>query len=98
MIRRPTTLQLARHWLRHFRVRVDFSPTWEGVRWFNVDGPALTIYTPWGAHFLKSWMLFNRRCADGAHYWGFGVLQIGHRHLFGIAFSGASILFVGKIP
>lgn len=73
------------------------------LRWYNVSAPMWTIRLPSRKPIKPSlhvclWNLFNRRCADGDHYWGFGILQVGHRHLFAVMFSGVSILFIGRIP
>lgn len=77
-------------------------PSWElsGFRWFNLSAPLWLFFyrrRP-GALAVQFWTLFNHRCTDGAHYWGVGLLQIGHRHLFCIAHSGISIAFIGRIP
>lgn len=71
---------------------------WSSLRWFNVSAPMWILH--WGrrSFCLCLWTLFNRRCADGDHYWGAGVLQIGNRYLFAVMFSGVSILFIGRIP
>ena len=64
------------------------------IRWFNISAPSLKI----GNLYIRPFTVFNRRCADGDHYWGISLLQIGKRHLFCVAFSGVSILFIGKVP
>lgn len=64
------------------------------MTWYNISAPLWRVF---GTHICL-WNLFNRRCADGSHYWGVGLLQIGHRHLFAVMFSGVSILFIGRIP
>jgi hypothetical protein len=69
------------------------------LHWYNISAPLWTIRLPRRRHLhICLWNLFNRRCADGDHYWGVGLLQIGHRHLFAVMFSGVSILFIGRIP
>jgi hypothetical protein len=64
------------------------------LSWFNISAPPTR---PFGV-FVRAFNAFNRRCADGDHYWGFGLLQIGHRHLFYVGHSGVSVLFVGRVP
>jgi hypothetical protein len=97
MLARSLTYARFIHWLGRFRLRATFDPDWHGAHWFNLSAPAIVIGTPWGSTFVRSWNVFNRRSTEG-HYWGFGILQIEHRHLFAVMFSGVSILFVGKIP
>jgi hypothetical protein len=77
--------------------------TWQGIHWYNISAPLWTISLPSRKPVkpllhICLWNLFNRRCADGSHYWGVGLLQIGDRHLFAVMFSGVSILFIGRIP
>ena len=92
-------LAVVRFWLRRWRLRLKWEPEWSSPRWFNIDGPMLSLFTPWRFHlYIRPWSLFNRRCADGDHYWGFGLLQINNRFLFAHMFSGTSILFIGRIP
>lgn len=72
---------------------------WDGPTWFNASAPLWVVFA--GARRslpVCLWTAFNRVCADGAHFWGFGILQIGHRHLFAVTHSGVSILFMGRIP
>jgi hypothetical protein len=66
---------------------------WEGWRWFNVGGPVFVI----NGTFIQLWNAFHKDSTAG-RFWGFGILQIGHRHLFAVGFSGVSILFIGRIP
>lgn len=70
--------------------------SWGGLSWFNLSAPMWIVF-PIGLPICL-WSLFNRRGADGSHYWGLGLLQIGHRHLFAVMFSGVSIAFIGRIP
>ncbi|HXI15062.1 MAG TPA: hypothetical protein VNM48_01735, partial [Chloroflexota bacterium] len=51
-------------------------PDSSSLRWFNLSSPLIRI----GRRRIRLWNLFNR-CALEAHWWGFGVLQIGNRHL-----------------
>ena len=62
------------------------------LKWFNAN-PNLNR-TKKGTY----WSLFNlfNRVSNQGHFWGFGVLQIGSRHLFFIGSEGVSILFIGK--
>ena len=78
----------------------QYSPcwVWSGPRWFRLSAPMWILHFRRGALAVCPWSLFNYRCADGEHYWGFGILQIGHRHLFAIMYSGVSIAFIGRIP
>lgn len=63
-------------------------------RWFSVPSPMWRI--PGTRSRVRLWNCFNRHTSDGDHWWGFGVLQIGRRHLFCVAFSGISVLFIGQ--
>ncbi len=100
MRKRPIqyAMLVTRSWLRRWRIRFEWRPTWDGPRWFNVDGPLLALYCPWFSLSMRPWAAFNRRCADGSHYWGFGLLQVNKRFLFAHMFSGTSVLFIGRIP
>lgn len=62
--------------------------------WFNVSSPYWRI----GRRriLIRPWNLFNRRTNDGDHWWGFGLLQIGRRHLFFVGHCGVSLLFIGQ--
>ncbi len=75
----------------------DWKPEWSTRRWFNLSGPSFKIGLPNNrVNFLWLWNAFNRHTAEGDHWWGVGVLQIGHRHLFFVGFCGISIAFIGK--
>jgi hypothetical protein len=92
----PSQSALSEGW----RMETISYPSWEwsSPRWFNLSAPLWIIHFRRIALAFCLWTLFNRRCADGDHYWGVGLLQIDHRHLFCIAHSGISILFIGRIP
>ena len=62
------------------------------LRWFNLHPD---FYTVWGLN-VKLFNCFNRHTDEGEHFWGFGVLQIGSRHLFCVSTSGVSVLFLGR--
>jgi hypothetical protein len=64
-------------------------------RWFNWSSPMIGLGQSGRRAYVRLWNLFNRCSADG-HWWGLGILQIGNRHLFCVAHSGVSILFIGK--
>lgn len=73
-----------------------FDPSWSTWRWFNISGPCFIVRLPHArVTFIHVWTLFNRHTADGEHWWGVGVLQVGKRHLFYIGHSGVSALFFG---
>ena len=74
----------------------SFTPDWHTLRWFNVSGPCFKLAWRRRVNFLWLWNCFNRRTADGDHWWGVGVLQVGHRHLLYMGHSGISILFLGR--
>lgn len=71
-----------------------YKPSWDGWRWFNVSGPCFKIGRR--ARLVWLWNAFNRHTADGAHWWGIGVLQVGNRHLFYVGHNGVSIAFIGR--
>jgi hypothetical protein len=88
-----------RVWLCGWRLLFHWSPSWDGPTWFNLDAPLVTLDTPYRFRVsLALWSIFNRRCADGSHYWGIGICKVNRRFLFAHMFSGTSILFVGCIP
>lgn len=62
-------------------------------RWFNWSPPFFRV----GGRPVKLWNIFNR-CSTEGHWWGVGVLQVGHRHLFFIGWCGVSIMFIGETP
>jgi hypothetical protein len=65
---------------------VTFNP-----RFFNLS-------TPWwriGRHHVRLLQVFNRDTTVG-HFWGIGVLQIGHRHLLYVGWQGVRVLFLGR--
>lgn len=68
--------------------------TYEGLTWFNLSSPYISKHKR--GLWVRPWNAFNRVTADGDHFWGFGILQVGKRHLFCIGTSGVSILFIGK--
>ena len=59
--------------------------------WFNVSAPAFR--SPIGR--VRLWNLFRRVSTDGT-WWGFGLLQIGSRHLLYVGEQGVRALFLGK--
>jgi hypothetical protein len=63
------------------------------LAWFNVSAPWMRI----GRVNVKLWNFFNRVSTDG-HWWGFGLLQIGKRHLLFVGFCGVRALFIGETP
>lgn len=69
----------------------SFSPSWDGWTWFNLGGPCFKV----GTRLVWLWNAFNRHTADGDHWWGVGLLQIGNRHLLYVGHNGVSVLFVG---
>lgn len=70
---------------------------WSGWRWFNLSGPTFIIRRyPARPIFIWPWGCFNRHAADGDHWWGVGIVQIGNRHLFYVGHSGVSIFFIGR--
>lgn len=73
-----------------------WEPEWSSVRWFNVSGPTFVIRHRQRVNFVWLWNAFNRYTADGEHWWGFGLFQVGNRHLFFVGFCGVSIAFIGR--
>ncbi len=61
------------------------------LHWFNLN-PNFQGKI-FGQNF-KWFNCFHRKSTDGL-YWGFGIFQIGKRHLFYVGFTGVSILFIG---
>jgi len=53
------------------------------LRWFDASAPHWLIPAPHrsGKFTLRLWNLWRRYSREG-HWWGFGILQIGRRHLF----------------
>jgi hypothetical protein len=64
--------------------------------WFNISAPYWVFHVGNRRVSMRLWNLFNRVTSDGQHWWGFGVLQIGKRHLFYIGYNSVSMLFVGQ--
>lgn len=62
--------------------------------WFNISSEPHIIKK----RIFKWWNCYNRVCASGNHYWGIGIVQFGHRHLFYIGHSGIYIFFIGETP
>lgn len=61
------------------------------LQWFNLNpGFKRTIF---GANF--KWFNCFNRVNSIFHTWGFGIIQIGRRHLFYVGSNGVSILFIG---
>lgn len=58
--------------------------------WFNVSTPCWKV----AGKYVTLFQVFNRR-AQQAHWWGFGLLQIGKRHLLLIHHGGLRALFIG---
>lgn len=68
----------------------------DSFRWCNVGGPVIWCTCSNLKRIrIKLWNAFNRETLDD-HYWGYGLLQIGSRHLFFVGHSGVSILFIGE--
>ncbi len=67
---------------------------WSTPRWFNIGAPALIVQWRGTRHHVWLWNCFNRRCADGDHYWGVGALRVNTRDLFYIGHEGMCVLFV----
>lgn len=65
-----------------------------GIRWFNIGPPLVRVF----GVYVKPFNAFNRHFdpqhADPPHQWGFGLLQIGHRHLVFVGHDSAYLLFV----
>ena len=67
-------------------------------RWFNLSPHGIL----WRGYLIKPWNAFNRwfdphwatQMNEPAHQWGFGLLQIGRRHLIYIGHDSAYLLFV----
>lgn len=74
----------------------EFNPRWSTARWFDIGGPCFKLNYGRRVRFVWLWNLFNRHTADGDHWWGIGVFQIGNRHLFYVGHNGVSIAFVGR--
>ncbi len=82
------------------RIKLDTrGPDQSTPRWFNIGAPMIRIDGPTqrGIH-VWLWSCFNRRCADGDHYWGVGLLNINGRHLFYVGHENIDILFVRVWP
>lgn len=65
------------------------------LKWFNVSAPMWLLPVRW-RHWVDAvvlWNLFNRVSVDG-HWWGVGVLQLGHRHLAYVGHTGFCLGFV----
>lgn len=63
------------------------------LTWFNLSAPWIAKSMDWR---IRLWNLHNRVTADGDHWWGFGLLQIGKRHLFYVGDGGVRALFIGQ--
>lgn len=50
--------------------------------WFNLHRGFIKVF----GKNVKLFNAFNRVCANGDHYWGFGLLQIGRAHLLYIGY------------
>lgn len=66
------------------------------LQWFNASAPRLRV----GRTIIRLWNLFNRVVLDKndqpyQHWWGFGLLQVGTRHLFYVGSGGIRVLFLG---
>ena len=66
------------------------------IHWFGFMIMDTVLHIGRHSVFFVAAQVFNRRFADGTHAWGFGVIQIGHRHLFHIGHGGVSLLFTGQ--
>lgn len=66
---------------------MGFDPYWFG---FGTD-----LFKVWGVH-CKWFNCFSRLMEDG-HYWGFGFLQVGGRHLIYFGSAGFSIFWYQKL-
>jgi len=66
--------------------------------WFNLSSPGIV----WRRRLIKPWNAFRRRYQgewakannEPALQWGFGVLQVGRRHLLYVGHAYAYLLFV----
>lgn len=61
-------------------------PDWRGPAWFNLGVGFVLIVTLPPALGCRGWCIapwnaFRRHYSDGSKQWGFGLLQIGGRHL-----------------
>lgn len=76
-----------------------FNWSWDGWSWFNLGGPTFMIKRTSHSRpiFVWFWNAFNRVTTEG-HYWGFGILQIGNRHLFFVGNTGIRAFFLGRTP
>jgi hypothetical protein len=63
------------------------------LTWFNAGFGRFKVL----GKNCKLFNCFNRVNADdeGDHWWGIGIGQIGHRHLFYVGHSGISIFWFG---
>jgi hypothetical protein len=68
------------------------------LRWFNVSSPMWWFRIGGKRINIRLWNLFYRGHLDGSQgrVWGFGILQIGRRHLFCVTWSRMSVLFIGQ--
>ena len=80
---------------------------WLNKRWFNISSP---MWLPpvkyrlpncwWCPTSIRLWNLFNRHAITGEHWWGFGIFQLGRKHLFWIGNQGSGfkikIFFFGE--
>ena len=58
------------------------------LRWFNVSSPHWLLPVGWFSwRTVRLWNLFNRVSTQG-HWWGFGLLQLGRRHLLFVGDGG----------
>jgi hypothetical protein len=63
--------------------------TWEGWHWFNISSRMWLLPLGWRVEHpqltsVRVWNAFRRVTTQGTS-WGFGVLQIGRRHLLFVA-------------
>ena len=65
---------------------------WNNRNWFNLGFDFIKIF---GKNF-KFYNLFNNITKCGEHFWGFGLIQLGQRHLFYIGDAGLKLFFINK--
>lgn len=68
------------------------------LNWFNLSAPGIV----WRCRLIKPWNAFHhvydrewaRRAEEPARQWGFGLLQVGRRHLLYVGHAYAYVGFV----
>jgi hypothetical protein len=70
-------------------------PDWSGPRWFNLGAPAVWVRGLTRRPVIVwLWDCFNRHTADGAHFWGVGLLNVNGRCLLYVGHDHADVAFV----